>query len=90
MTSEEITANIRQLDFNAYKKVVDIALKFELPHQVVDQLCDIINETNMRNFYIGTYTTANILLTNDEFNRIYGQKLIDNLNKFNKTKNESK
>lgn len=84
MTPEEIKANIRQLDFNAYKEVVDLLTEHNLPHQVVDQLLSIINESNMRNFFIGTYTTANNLLTNAEFNSYYAEKLIEKVNKFNK------
>jgi hypothetical protein len=83
MTPEEIKDNIKQLDFNAYKQIVDIALIHNLPHQVVDQLCDIVNESNMRNFYIGSYSTANNILTNEEFNRIYSEKLIEKVNKYN-------
>jgi hypothetical protein len=89
MSNEEIKANIDLLKFNPSDICIDICSKYNLHFNAIEQLVNLIHEAQMREFYIATYTTARILMSNDEFNRIYKEELIQKVNKYSKQKNQN-
>lgn len=89
MSNEEIKANIDLLKFSPYDTCIDICSKHNVPFDAIEQLVNLIQEAQMREFYIATYTTARILMSNDEFNRIYKDELIEKVNKYSKPKNQN-
>lgn len=68
---------IELLKPNPFKQLGEFATKHNLDASSFDELIQLMNQTMMLEFYHSHFTTARLLLTEDEFNRLFGQQLQD-------------